>query len=699
MRESSFKPGDCCGNYRIRSLIGLGGVAEVYKATHIETNRSVALKTLRPFFAADPYIIEHMMAEAELLSKLRHPNVVHVEASGIEKGVLWMAMEYVPGITLRALLRSLGALSARRALYYAKEIADGAAAAHAMGVVHRDLKPENVMITRSHEVKVLDMGAAKFYGWDIKKTVRGAIFGTPLYMSPEHIREEPMDVRSDVYSLGLILYEMLAGRHPFAQPKRGALSKHEVCELQIRVDPTPLAELLRGFPVELSNFVQRAVAKDRKKRPSSMLEFAQEARAFLVTLGAEDQDVPWLRRVPASQRARVATTSTPDDDGPWDSASQSERRGPTSGAVRRVGPWAPLFPLRDSEIDNEDKSTLVFTRLHRRESAEIEVALDEDDLIQEEIERNSILVEFEDDDPQGEAQTTAVASEAAPGGGDGDAVLRSGIWDNAVTRRCESLPDGSPPSREAVLPCAPDVVPEAPMSAPAMSASHSLRTFETDRVATLALDREIVSGIRKAPAPPRRTKSRALVTVLFAGAIAATVPLAYSRLSASAATSAGIWAPQASSAPSEPAPATAAQEQAQEQALELELELEGDSAPQPAPAPPMAVGSPEAPVQAAESNTGAKKPAAVRRRSWGSGAAAWNARRPRFDASYPAKDGAAKDAKNPSSPAPELATPAQAPPAPISAPMSAPIATPSPAPTATPPPPPPPSKRYSPTEI
>jgi serine/threonine-protein kinase len=665
-------------------------VAEVYKATHVETNRSVALKTLRPFFAADPYIIEHMMAEAELLSKLRHPNVVHVEASGVEKGVLWMAMEYVPGITLRALLRSLGALSARRALYYAKEIADGVAAAHAMGVVHRDLKPENVMITRQHEVKVLDMGAAKFYGWDIKRTVRGAIFGTPLYMSPEHIREEPMDVRSDVYSLGLILYEMLAGRHPFAQPKRGALSKHEVCELQIHVDPTPLADLLRGFPADLSNFVQRAIAKDRKKRPSSMLEFAQEARGFLVTLGTEDHDVPWLRRVPASQRMRgPALGATPDDDGPWDSAAQSEgqRRGRTSGAVRRSG-GAPIFLLRDSQIDNEDKSTLVFTRLHGRSSAEVEVALDEDDLIQEEIERNSILVEFEDDDPQGDAQTTAIASEAAP---KADPGLRSGFLENAITRRFESLPDGAAPSREAVLPCAPGTIPDAPMSAPAMSAAHSLRAFETDRVATLALDRELaVSGIRKAPAPRRRTKSRAVVTVLFAGALAAAMPLAYSRLSASAATNEGTWA---SSAPSEPAPTKTAQEQEPAQAI----------APQPAPAPPVAVGSPEAPVKAAPSDAGAKKPAASRRRAWGASAPAWSPRRARFEgarfegarASSSSRDADAKDAKDAKDVKDAKASLASPPASPAQ--MIAPVAA--PAPTAMPPSPPPPSKRYSPTEI
>jgi serine/threonine-protein kinase len=307
MHEITFKPGESCGNYRILSLIGIGGAAEVYKAAHKSTNSIVALKVLRRFFADNLYLKEHMLSEAKLLSGLRHENVVHVEDLGIEGGTLWMAMEHLPGAPLRSFLRGGRPLPFQMALHFARCIAAGAGAAHAAGSLHRGLTPENVMIGGRTKVKVLDRSTAKLYGWDTKRTAKGVIVGSPLYMPPEHVRDEVLDPRSDIYALGLILYEMLTGRHPFApSSRRDVVSKHQICEMQMNVDPAPLAERSPGIPADLSAFVRRALSKDRYDRPSSMLEFEQALLPFLGPVVSEAQPVPSLRRISPRTSTSIA---------------------------------------------------------------------------------------------------------------------------------------------------------------------------------------------------------------------------------------------------------------------------------------------------------------------------------------------------------------------------------------------------------
>jgi serine/threonine protein kinase len=329
MQSGILNPGEVCGGYRVITLIGFGGVAEVYKAVHATTGEIVALKTLHPFHAGNAYVTEHMLAEAELLSKLNHENVVQVKDVGVDRGMLWMAMEFLSGMTLRKLVKRSGALSIPTALYYARETADGVAAAHEMQVIHRDLKPENIFITTENKVKVLDLGAAKFYEWDLKSTVPGTVFGTPLYMSPEHIREQPTDTRSDIYSLGLILYEMVAGYHPFAN-----LGKYEICEKQLNVDPPLLSSIRDNCPALLSDLTHRALAKERAERPATMNEFAQSVRAILrsVLAGAgELESLPEIREedgleaAPASATERRSEELTPTSAGRRDDSRSSSR--------------------------------------------------------------------------------------------------------------------------------------------------------------------------------------------------------------------------------------------------------------------------------------------------------------------------------------------------------------------------------------
>jgi serine/threonine protein kinase len=321
----------------ILSRLGRGGVADVLKAVHARTGRVVALKILHTRHATNTYIKEHMLAEAELLSSLNHANVVRVEDVGSENGVLWMAMEFLSGVTLRALLRRCGRMELTTALYFAREIADGVAAAHEMQVVHRDLKPENIMITEDNRVKVLDMGAGKFYGWDLRGTQTGTIMGTPLYMSPEHIRAEPIDVRADVYSLGLILYEMLAGAHPFANGSESPLAKYEVCERQLHTHPPPLTSVVEGIPKEVSDLVQRALAKDKALRPSSMREFAKSVRELLKKILLE---APRLRSLPLIQASEDVLDEA---ERPPELSGAASSRGATEEPAR-AGAKGPAEP-------------------------------------------------------------------------------------------------------------------------------------------------------------------------------------------------------------------------------------------------------------------------------------------------------------------------------------------------------------------
>jgi len=368
MTDDAEETSRSCGGYRILSLLGSGGVAEVYKAIHHETEATVALKCLRLCHISNSYLTEHMIAEATLLLGLRHANVVRVTDVGVENSVLWMAMELLSGMTLRALMKASGALPVATALYYTREIADGVAAAHEMGVIHRDLKPENVMITDLNEVKVLDMGAAKFCDWDIKRTLTGTIYGTPLYMSPEHIQEGALDARADVYSLGLILYEMIAGRHPFTKENGEALGKYEVCDMQIHVTPPPLASFVKGCPGYLSELVQKAIAKDRNLRPSTMPEFAQRVRLTLQQATAQGSALPSLPEIsmkpPLPEEINDAwRTAARLEHQPVAGESAREKpRGIRGDHSTKEGKARQAMPTDESDSITDNEVTQVFLR-------------------------------------------------------------------------------------------------------------------------------------------------------------------------------------------------------------------------------------------------------------------------------------------------------------------------------------------------
>src|SRR5580704_5909457 len=225
-----FAAGVRIGPYEILALLGAGGMGEVSKARDSRLHRTVALKTLPAEKAADADRKRRLLVEARAASRLKHPNIVTIYDISDENGVYFIAMEYVDGVTLEQANTGSG-LPLKNAMKYAGEIADALAAAHSVGIVHRDLKPANIIITEDGRVKLLDFGLAKLTELWVPAaetatanldTVSGTIVGTAAYMSPEQAEGRELDVRSDIFSFGLVLYEMLSGKRAFRAATRMA---------------------------------------------------------------------------------------------------------------------------------------------------------------------------------------------------------------------------------------------------------------------------------------------------------------------------------------------------------------------------------------------------------------------------------------------------------------------------------------------
>jgi serine/threonine-protein kinase len=278
------------GVYLIQEKIGDGGMGLVYKALHLELEAPFAVKILRNALLTDPGVVGRFQREARAASRLRHPNVVTVTDFGqTEDGVLFMVMEHVPGRSLAWLIADGAPLPERRVVHIGAQILSALAEAHASQILHRDLKPENVMVEARREtpdsVKVLDFGIAKVLMEATPSTVTraGLVMGTPGYMSPEQLTGDDLDVRSDLYAVGVVLYEMLSGKLPYA-PKTPV----HLARLQMTEAPAPPSST-RARPVsrELEALVLRALAPLREDRPQT----ADEMRAHLLACPVEAEDV------------------------------------------------------------------------------------------------------------------------------------------------------------------------------------------------------------------------------------------------------------------------------------------------------------------------------------------------------------------------------------------------------------------------
>nr|QEO74339.1 serine/threonine protein kinase [uncultured bacterium] len=281
------------GRYEVRSQIGVGGMGEVYLASDSLLGRDVALKVLPPEFASEPDRLARFAREARAASALNHPNILTVFDLGRQSGTHFIVTELVDGLTLRDWVREARPSLAELA-DAARQAALALAAAHAAGIVHRDVKPENLMRRRDGFVKVLDFGLAKALMPDgagdspadrLAVTRSGVVLGTVRYMSPEQASGEAVDARTDVWSLGVVLYELASGRAPFG----GESLTATLLEIVSR-EPAPLASLVPDAPEALCRVVERAMRKERAERFPTAAEMAAElgavARALSQSGGA-----------------------------------------------------------------------------------------------------------------------------------------------------------------------------------------------------------------------------------------------------------------------------------------------------------------------------------------------------------------------------------------------------------------------------
>src|SRR5688572_8925095 len=272
-----FQPGDRYLKYEIGKLLGKGGHAFVYEATHLFLRRTDAIKIIPGPSESGRDIARRAEAEAQVLARLEHTNIVKVfDAGGTDDGLVYIVMERLIGRTLRDVLGELGRLTPAEALLVAEQIARAVEAAHNAGIIHRDLKPENVFITPKNLVKVLDFGIAKVLEQGAPTTQKDLLHGTVLYMSPEQLQALRITPRSDIFSLGTMLFEALH-RHPALLGETPTLQ--ELGWIQISRLPKPLCELDPAIPRFVARFVQRAILKNPDQRYASMTEVAEAAHA------------------------------------------------------------------------------------------------------------------------------------------------------------------------------------------------------------------------------------------------------------------------------------------------------------------------------------------------------------------------------------------------------------------------------------
>ena len=306
------------GPYEIVALAGAGGMGEVYRARDARLNRDVALKVLPAAFAGDPDRMRRFQQEAQAVAALNHPNILAIHDFGEHDGSPYIVTEFLEGETLRERLRA-GAMPVRKAIESAEQIARGLAAAHDKGIVHRDLKPDNLFLTKDGRIKILDFGLAKLTLPETSSeneetrslaavTEPGVVMGTVGYMSPEQVRGQVADYRSDIFAFGVILYEMVTGKPTFRKP-----TSAETMTAILKDDPTPISQVVPNTPPGLQRVVHRCLEKNPEQRFHSAhdLAFALESLSdSAISSGAtanQPEKKNWDRRRTLIAGSAVAT--------------------------------------------------------------------------------------------------------------------------------------------------------------------------------------------------------------------------------------------------------------------------------------------------------------------------------------------------------------------------------------------------------
>ncbi|HEV7843309.1 MAG TPA: protein kinase, partial [Pyrinomonadaceae bacterium] len=295
--SSGISSGTRLGRYEIRSQIGAGGMGEVYLARDTRLGRTVALKLLRADVASDRQRMHRFEKEAKAASALNHPNIITIYEIDQTSEAHFIAMEFIEGETLRAAMAG-ASLETSKALDVAAQVASALAAAHDAGIVHRDIKPENIMLRMDGYVKVLDFGLVKLterYATHSELTMidghgrtamadtdPGMVMGTVHYMSPEQAQGQPVDARTDIWSLGVLLYKMLTGSIPF----RGKTPNHVIVSI-IEDEPQPITNLMPDVPAELQRIVTKALRKEKDERYQVIKDMAQDLKSLLRRLEFE----------------------------------------------------------------------------------------------------------------------------------------------------------------------------------------------------------------------------------------------------------------------------------------------------------------------------------------------------------------------------------------------------------------------------
>jgi serine/threonine-protein kinase len=339
------------GRYKILSELGRGAMGVVYKAEDPNLDRLVALKTiiLAEDSAGRAEYQKRFMMEAKAAGKLNHPSIVTTFDYGEHEGMAYLAMELLEGTDLRTRLQT-ESIPAAEALEIARQVAEGLAYAHARGVVHRDIKPGNIMLNGGGHAKIMDFGLARMRMAD-HKTSTGMVLGTPRYMSPEQISGEPVDQRSDIFSLGIVLYEMLTGTRLFAGE-----DIHQVQHLITETEHVPPTRQVPGLPPMVDFIVARALKKDATVRYQDAREFAADLATCVAELRSREVSEP-------SGSKTVKMEAAPDKvDAPAARMIAIDTRLPVS---RLFDATPALRRLKDAALGRPTRPVGFFRRLYR----------------------------------------------------------------------------------------------------------------------------------------------------------------------------------------------------------------------------------------------------------------------------------------------------------------------------------------------